>query len=389
MVERAELSPEDSLRLNVLLAQTPEAIRIDEARMVLHALTPKGEARIDLNPNTTDRDYLRQVKSLLSSHAMGSPGGYPVFLDRWTRMGQARDQNLEQLLLLGESEAVVAVVHAPGLDARLARRAWWAMPDAANARAMLRHSAVADSEIGRELAAFLLEFLPFEEKPIDQLESVRLVLQPGLVDSSVRERLWQRAQNRRAMLVGFIHAATDSLPLDLPPHPAFERCREVNAASGSATELTTLTRVFSPAGQAYVVTCMAALERIPDQEVAVSLFQAMSAYFGDAGVLAGSWRETDAIETAVAACPVPRAEGLEAYLDSLRFLTAVSVSLLDPIFARTDSIGSGMRRKLEPVIEPVLGHLERLGPVGYEHAATPGRRHGRRGRRSTGSTSAD
>ncbi len=381
MAERAQLSPEDSLRLNVLLAQTPEAIRIDEARMVVYALTPKGEARIELCPNAADRDYLRQVKSLLSSHAMGSPGGYPVFLDRWTRMGQARDQNLEQLLLLGESEAVVAVVHAPGLDARLARRAWWAMPDAANARAMLRHAAVAESEIGRELAAFLLEFLPFEEKPIDQLESVRLVLQPGLVDASVRAQLWQRAQQRRAMLVGFIHAATDSLPLELPAHPAFDRCRALARGRAGTGELSALADVLAPAGQAYVAACIAALEGVPDQEVAVSLFQAMAGYFGRAAVLEGSWREAGAIESAVAACAAPRAEGLESCLDSLRFLSAISVSLLDPIFARTDSIGSGMRRKLKPVTDRVFFHLEQLGPVGPAQIATSGR--GRRGRRST------
>ncbi len=386
MAEQAELSPEDSLRLNVLLAQEPHAIRIDETRMVVHALTARGEARIELNPNAADREYLRQVKSLLSSHATGSPGGYPVFLERWTRMGQARDQNLEQLLLLGESEAVVAVVHAPGLDARLARRAWWAMPDAANARAMLRHAAVADSEIGRELAAFLIEFLPFEEKPIDQLESVRRLLHPGLVDASIRKQLWQRAQSRRAMLVGFIHATADSLPLDLPAHPAFEHCRALARERANTGELATLARVLAPAGQAYVATCIAALERVPDQEVAVSLLQAMAGYFGEAAVLTGNWRETDTIEAAVAACAAPRPEGVESHLDSLRFLSAISESLLDPIFARTDSIGSGMRRKLKPVTDRVFHHLEQLGPAGLEPTVATGR--GRGGRRSTGSPSA-
>ena len=44
-------------------------------------------------------------------------------------MGQARDDSLAQLLLLGEPEAVVAAVHAPGLTDELAARAWWAMPN--------------------------------------------------------------------------------------------------------------------------------------------------------------------------------------------------------------------------------------------------------------------
>jgi len=40
-----------------------------------------------------------------------------------TRMGQLHDDNLSKLLLTGEEEAVVAVVHAPGLTNEIARRA--------------------------------------------------------------------------------------------------------------------------------------------------------------------------------------------------------------------------------------------------------------------------
>ena len=165
MAANQELSPEDELRLNVMLAQEPQALRIDESRMTVFALTDKGEARVDLSPNCNDTAYLRRVKAMLSAHVTGSPGGYPVYLERWTRMGQTRDTNLQQLLLLGESEAIVAVAHASGLTEDLARRAWWAMPDAANARVMLNNRRVADSEIGSELAQFLLEFLRSRKMP--------------------------------------------------------------------------------------------------------------------------------------------------------------------------------------------------------------------------------
>ena len=121
-----DLTPEDALRINVLLAGPVEAIRIDESRMAIHALSGKGEAKIQLNPNCRDESYLRRVRETLSSHVLGSPGGYPVFLKRWTRMGQARDEILESLLKLGEPEAVVAVVNASGITDELARRAWWA-----------------------------------------------------------------------------------------------------------------------------------------------------------------------------------------------------------------------------------------------------------------------
>ncbi len=116
--------------------------------MTVLGLSEKGEARVPLNPVGREDRYIRQVKELLSGHILGSPGGYPVYLKRWTRMGQMRDQSLEQLLLLGEPEAVVGVVCAPGLTDELARRAWWAMPEAENARRMLASEAVVGGAMG-------------------------------------------------------------------------------------------------------------------------------------------------------------------------------------------------------------------------------------------------
>ncbi|MBA1330869.1 sulfur reduction protein DsrS, partial [Candidatus Endoriftia persephone str. Guaymas] len=69
------LSSEDALRLNVLLANKPKAIRIDESSMILYGLSEKGEAKVSLNPNCRDEQYLRQVRETLSGHVLGSPGG--------------------------------------------------------------------------------------------------------------------------------------------------------------------------------------------------------------------------------------------------------------------------------------------------------------------------
>ncbi|MDH5436477.1 MAG: sulfur reduction protein DsrS, partial [Gammaproteobacteria bacterium] len=91
------LSDQDSLRLNVLLANDVKAIRIDESRMEVFGLTDDGEVKVPLNPNSRDDQYLKRVREILSGHVMGSPGGYPVFLQRWTRMGQARHENLAEL----------------------------------------------------------------------------------------------------------------------------------------------------------------------------------------------------------------------------------------------------------------------------------------------------
>jgi len=75
-----ELSSEDALRLHVLLANELEAVRIDESQMVVHALSSEGEAKVPLNPQGRDDQYLKKVRELLSSQVLGSPGGYPVFL---------------------------------------------------------------------------------------------------------------------------------------------------------------------------------------------------------------------------------------------------------------------------------------------------------------------
>ena len=80
-----DLSTEDKLRLNVLLSQSLQAIRIDESRMELYALSEKGEATVALHPNCKDEKYLKIVRQWLSTNILGSPGGYPVFLRRWTK----------------------------------------------------------------------------------------------------------------------------------------------------------------------------------------------------------------------------------------------------------------------------------------------------------------
>ena len=140
----SELSSEDSLRLNVLMMANPvQAVRIDEGAMTLYALTENGEAKVQLHPNCRADQYIGRVKQFLGGHALGSPGGYPVYLQRWTRMGQTSDKNLEALLLLGEPEAVVAVAHA--LSGQWMRVVGWLA--AAGAASVLVYGAVAIVEV--------------------------------------------------------------------------------------------------------------------------------------------------------------------------------------------------------------------------------------------------
>ena len=102
------LVSEDKLRLNVLCAQTIKAIRIHESSLTLYAITDKGEAKITLagngNSHGNTDTYLREVREFLSEYFLDMPGGYPMHLKRWTRMGFATN-TLAKMLLLGEPEA--------------------------------------------------------------------------------------------------------------------------------------------------------------------------------------------------------------------------------------------------------------------------------------------
>lgn len=200
-----ELSNEDSLRLNVLLRQNLKAIRIDDSRMIVYALTDKGEAQVPLNPSCREEKYLLLVRELFSTHVLGSPGGYPVYLKRWTRMGQERDEkSMSRLLLLGEPEAVTAVVHTPGISLELAKRAWWSYPSAEMGRQLLQSPQVVAANLGTELADYLIEFLPFEEQHQAMIDSVRLVLQPGLINEEKRATLWKKAKRKQSYYIGFL-----------------------------------------------------------------------------------------------------------------------------------------------------------------------------------------
>jgi len=374
-----ELATEDQLRLNVLLAQELQAVRIDESRMIVHGLSERGEAKIPLHPTGRDEAYLRVVRQTLSSHVLGSPGGYPVYLKRWTRMGQARSESLERLLLLGEPEAVAAVVHAPGLTDELARRAWWADPSAENARRMLERACVATGSMGPVLAEFLLEFLPFEQEPQAMIDSVRLILQPGLIDAAQKAKLWERGRRKNIYYVGFLQAIPDELPVDVAPHPGYEAllraARPLADAGNPVAEQ--LLRLLSAPGQAFVQTLDRVLRKPANQDVVVALLDALWAYLEPVRVGTTRHRRMEDVLAAAARCCEPggrwakeRAAVLEAmpeardWIQAMFLLSMVSEQLVAPIFGLTDAIGTVMRRRIEPVSGPVLAQLAMLGARG-------------------------
>ena len=145
-----------------------------------------------------------------------------MYISRWNRMGDLRNNSLEKLLLLGEEEAVTAVVNNSDLTAELARSAWWCVQSADNARSMLANQAVVQGDIGKELANFLIEFLPFEEDPMKMLISTRLVLQPGLISEDEIMKLWRKAKSKNTLYVGFMDIRPDDLPEPVAEHNRYQ-----------------------------------------------------------------------------------------------------------------------------------------------------------------------
>lgn len=369
-----ELTSEDTFRLNVLLANKPLSIRIDESRMVVWGLTEKGESKVNLNPQGRPEQYLRLVKELISGHILGSPGGYPIYLRRWTRMGQMRDESLAQLLMLGEPEAVVAAVCSPGLTDELARRAWWAMEDAENARRMLANPAIVGGDMGPILARYLIEYLPFETETEKIMESVRLVLQPGLIEDEERLLLWKKSSRKQAYLVGFLKALPDDLP-----EPVAAR----KDAAGFAQALAPLSeggnpcaglllRIQSAPGQTFLHILSSVLSRPPTQDVVQAAFEIVRAYFAplrpsgdpDLSIEALLQDAEDYVRPGQAskeaqAC-LDRVPQTKAEIAAMRLLSGLGYGALRPVLRDSTAMGSLMRRKLAPVLDSVIGQIRRL-----------------------------
>lgn len=336
-IANIELSAEDALRLNVLLAGELLAVRLDEGARVLHALTPRGEARVPLNPAGRAERYFQRVRELLGGHALGSPGGYPVHLRRWTRMGHAEPQRLEALLKLGEPEAVLAVAYAPTLTDELARRVWWVLPTMEVARVMLANPAVRTGTMGPVLADFLIEHLPFEEDPITAMHAVRAVLAAGLIDAAAREQLWAKGKRRPWYLIGFL----ESLPDDLPAEAARPLPEGLSGGLSDTPAARLLARCCSGSGQSYLKAAELALEKPPAHEAVYLLLDLMGAYFA-------AGRDPAGLES----CPAEAA--------ALQALSQLSEAVAMPVLTKTTAIGPLMRRHLEPVFAPILGHIRVL-----------------------------
>jgi len=359
-----QLADEDTLRLNVL-ATTALAIRINEETMCVEALTEHQTHRIQLKPIGNPDRYLRAVRESLSVFALGTR--YPVFIHRWTRTGALETERLAGLLRLGEAEAVVAVAASPNLDDELAQRAWWCMPTAEVARLMLSHPDVATGSTGPKLSQFLLDHLPFEDNSRSIIDTVKLLLCSRLLNDEEAGRLRARAEDHVACMVGFLSAGPSYLYAPQAT-PRFD-----TASDNDALMEQLLQYAVSRQGETFLRCAHHALKKAVDMDTVVDTLKALGEYgkplCGETVLPRSAQDLQQIVESRIDSsnttlgpdrAATNKSEDNRDRQSALITLSLCGEPLVAPFFAKSDAVGSLMRRKLKPVLEPVFAALETL-----------------------------
>lgn len=380
------LSNEDNLRLNVLCAQQVKVIRINESSMLLTAITDRGEARIELRPNSQHEAYLRDVQEFLSEKFLGMPGGFPRHLTRWNRMGMGQ-LSAQKMLLLGEPEAIIALSCTRQLDAELASYAWWALQSAEIARNLLKSTQVTQSALGIELAHFLLEFLPFEERSLDIVESVKLCLQDQLLSKQDKASLWQRAQRKNPYFVGFLLAGPQSIPIEEVAHPAHtDMCSVLGTELEQNNQYAAyFIHFLSSEGRKWLKSLTMALVKPTDPDVVIALFVAIDHYIQlDLEPESGALKIEVAVAQAAQLCDTTQYEDTEQacktryareqvsavyrllntqqaiQFKAMLVLAQLGENTLNRYFGGRDASGTVMRKHLKPLISQINLTIQNL-----------------------------
>jgi hypothetical protein len=262
---------------------------------------------------------------------------------------------------------VVAVAHAPSLTDELARRAWWCQPTMEIARWMLEKEAVIQGQMGKVLADFLIEHLPFEENPDARMHTIRLILYGKLADEQTTAKLWRMAKGVPYYFIGFLEFMPETLPNDQPARADYEEAKKllgplVETGNAHAERFLSL---LSANGQTWLKAVAEVLTRPSTSLVVYALLDAISRYFhamgypiqsekledlfAQAGAISrGEIEAPSDLQALLAAAPQHR-QGIEAMLA----LSGLTSKTADPWLLRSTAVGALMRRKIEPLVSPI------------------------------------
>jgi len=342
------LEPEDTLKLNVLIA-TSVAIRIDTYKLTVVGLNAQfKEQTIELKPSGDTEAYIKDVKKLLVTQVLGAMGGYPSYLKRWSRMGQVESSNLASLLKLGEVEAVVAVSNSTTLDEKLLKLTWWCATNTDNqaeiGRFLLTKPFVLNTETGREIAQYLLEFLPFVNDTEQLIDTTSLVLQENLIDQKAKLRLWKQGQRKTAFLVGFVERMSGTLP------------NELNIQSLNCKH-TDLQIINSEQSQIFLTTLLHILKKINQEYVLYRALEVLGKYMSHEKISAH--RNIEQINQQIDNLALLAGDEQDK-LNARLLLAGVSEHLVVSTISAHNLTGSAIRKKLDHVLTPIQKALKTL-----------------------------
>ena len=335
------LEPEDILKLNVLIA-TSIAIRIDTYKLVVVGLNAQfKEQTIELKPSGDSAAYIKDVKKLLVTQVLGAMGGYPSYLKRWSRMGQVESSNLASLLKLGEVEAVVAVANSTNLDDQLLKLTWWCATNTDNqaeiGRFLLTKEFVIQTQTGRDVAQYLLEFLPFINETEQLIDTTSLVLQGDLIDQKSKDKLWKQGQRKTAFLVGLVERMQGHLPNEFKiQSPNYEH--------------PDLQIINNDQVQIFLSTLAHILKKINQEYVLYRALEVLGQYISHEKITPQS--SLDKINIQIKSLNL-NSSAEQEQLNARLLLAGVNERLVVSTISAHNLTGSAIRKKLAPVLEPI------------------------------------
>lgn len=211
------------------------------------------------------------------------------------------------------------------------------------------------------------------------IETVRLVLQPGLLAPAAVQRLWEKGAQQPAYRVGFLAAVPDALPLVAPARALAEADTLARLASEGNAIAELLVRAFAAPGQAFLETVSAILQRPTNADSVSATLNLLGHYFAAARFCqplprsvaqivadAHTWRTTpqNVPGNAAAALAALRAHApaLERETTAVLALARTSEAIVLDILAHTSATGTVLRKKLEPITQQVVAQLALLRP---------------------------
>ncbi|MCZ7597145.1 MAG: hypothetical protein M5U09_04455 [Gammaproteobacteria bacterium] len=313
--------------------------------MSVRGLAGGAERVVHLDGGRQPQRYLKAVRELLSSIALGSPGGYPLVLGRWTRTGQLHNLPLEKLLRLAEPEAVVAVAIAGNLTADMARLASVGQSD---------HRDRPLPPCPRRRAAG-------RTRPRTRRAPARA---PAVRDRGDRRRAFRsrragrprHGSGRRRCTV----APRTTQERDLAgfrPGAAVRPSRGRRCRYHARKCLRPAGVLLSARGRILFSTVESILSRPADPEIVVECLDTLSSLLARIRPAAGEFTSIENIERRVADAGPAGDDDTSRRLRAIAFLSLAGEPLVRDHFARSTAVGSLMRRQLAPLLDPVCREL--------------------------------